>query len=142
MKKPILASFAFAIALASAPALADDPIVIKFSHVVAETTPKGQGALKFKELAEAALPGRVVVEVYPSSQLFGDDKELEALLLGDVQIIAPSLSKFDRFTKKLAVFDLPFMFTGPEAVDRFQATDMGKSLLTVMLDQDILGLAY
>ena len=96
---------------------AQPPIVIKFSHVVAENTPKGQGALKFKELAEKKLPGKVQVQVFPSSQLFGDAKELEALLLGDVQLIAPSLSKFDRYTKKLQVFDLPFLFANPEAVD-------------------------
>ncbi len=84
--------------------------MIKFSHVVAEQTPKGQGALKFKEVAEKKLPGKVQVQVFPNSQLFGDAKELEALLLGDVQFIAPSLSKFDRYTKKIQVFDLPFLF--------------------------------
>ncbi|MFZ9070465.1 MAG: C4-dicarboxylate ABC transporter, partial [Burkholderiaceae bacterium] len=75
------------------------PIVVKFSHVVADKTPKGQAALKFKELAEKKLPGKVEVQVFPNSQLFGDGKEMEALLLGDVQFIAPSLSKFDRYTK-------------------------------------------
>ena len=83
-------------ALALALSGAQAQIVIKFSHVVAETTPKGQAALKFKELVEKQLPGKVKVEVYPNSQLFGDAKEMEALLLGDVQIIAPSLSKFDQ----------------------------------------------
>jgi C4-dicarboxylate-binding protein DctP len=126
----------------SAAANADDPIVVKFSHVVAEGTPKGQAALKFKELAEAKLPGKVVVEVYPSSQLFGDDKELEALLLGDVQLIAPSLSKFDRYTKKLQVFDLPFLFDDIAAVDRFQQSEAGLDLLQSMRDADLEGLAY
>ncbi|MEP7058693.1 MAG: C4-dicarboxylate ABC transporter, partial [Caldimonas sp.] len=74
-------------------AVAHAQTIIKFSHVVAENTPKGQAALKFKELAEKKLPGKVQVQVFPSSQLFGDAKELEALLLGDVQFIAPSLSK-------------------------------------------------
>jgi C4-dicarboxylate-binding protein DctP len=126
----------------SAAANADDPIVVKFSHVVAEGTPKGQAALKFKELAEAKLPGKVVVEVYPSSQLFGDDKELEALLLGDVQLIAPSLSKFDRYTKKLQLFDLPFLFDDIAAVDRFQQSEAGIDLLQSMRDNDLEGLAY
>src|SRR5690606_15126761 len=94
-----------ALAFSSA-ALADQPIIVKFSHVVAENTPKGQGALKFKELAEAALPGKVEVQVFSNSQLFGEGKEMEALLLGDVQIIAPSLAKFDRYTKQLQIFDL------------------------------------
>ena len=89
-------------------------------------TPKGQAALKFKELAEKKLPGKVQVQVFPSSQLFGDAKEMEALLLGDVQIIAPSLSKFDRYTKKLQVFDLPFLFDDIDAVDRFQHSADGQ----------------
>ncbi len=118
------------------------PIIIKFSHVVAENTPKGQGALKFKELAEKKLPGKVDVQVFPSSQLFGDAKEMEALLLGDVQLIAPSLSKFDRYTKKLQVFDLPFLFPNPEALDCFQDGPQGQSLLDSMTKQGIKGLGY
>jgi C4-dicarboxylate-binding protein DctP len=117
-------------------------IVIKFSHVVAESTPKGQGALLFKKLAEERLPGEVKVEVYPNSQLFGDAKEMEALALGDVQIIAPSLSKFDKFTKQLQVFDLPFLFDDIAAVDRFQQSDDGKQLLTSMEDLGYVGLGY
>jgi C4-dicarboxylate-binding protein DctP len=117
-------------------------IVIKFSHVVAESTPKGQGALLFKKLAEERLPGQVKVEVYPNSQLFGDAKEMEALALGDVQIIAPSLSKFDKFTKQLQVFDLPFLFDDIASVDRFQQSDAGKELLTSMEDLGFVGLGY
>ncbi|MGE0314890.1 MAG: TRAP transporter substrate-binding protein [Lautropia sp.] len=123
-------------------ALAADPIVVKFSHVVAEGTPKGEGALKFKALAEAKLPGKVKVEVYPSSQLFGDSKELEALLLGDVQLLAPSVSKFDRYTKKLQVFDLPFLFADIDAVGRFQKSKAGVDLLGAVRSKNILGLGY
>jgi C4-dicarboxylate-binding protein DctP len=123
-------------------ASAQAPIVVKFSHVVAENTPKGQGALKFKELAEKALPGKVQVQVFPSSQLFGDAKELEALLLGDVQFIAPSLSKFDRYTKKTQVFDLPFLFDDIAAVDRFQSSPKGQELLNSMRNRGLLGVAY
>lgn len=123
-------------------AYAQAPIVIKFSHVVAENTPKGQGALKFKELAEKKLPGKVEVQVFPSSQLFGDAKEMEAVLLGDVQLIAPSLSKFDRYTKKLQVFDLPFMFSSTETLDKFQSSKEGQELLTSMKSKGLLGLAY
>jgi len=131
------------IALAfSSAALAEQPIIVKFSHVVAENTPKGQGALKFKELAEAALPGKVEVQVFSNSQLFGDGKEMEALLLGDVQIIAPSLAKFDRYTKKLQIFDLPFMFDDMDALDRFQASPAGQELLDSMKSKGIKGLAY
>lgn len=123
-------------------ARAQSPIVVKFSHVVADKTPKGLGALKFKELAEKKLPGKVTVQVFPSSQLFGDAKELEAVLLGDVQFIAPSLSKFDRYTKKVQVFDLPFLFDDIEAVDRFQASKDGQDLLTSMTGRGLRGLAY
>lgn len=123
-------------------AQAQQPIVIKFSHVVADKTPKGQAALKFKELAEKYLPGKVQVQVFPNSQLFGDGQELDALLLGDVQFIAPSLSKFDRYTKKLQVFDLPFMFEDLAAVDRFQHSATGKALLDSMTGKGIKGLAY
>lgn len=123
-------------------ASAQAPIVIKFSHVVADQTPKGQGALKFKELAEKKFPGRVQVQVFPSSQLFGDGKELEALLLGDVQLIAPSLSKFDRYTKKIQVFDLPFLFDDIAAVDAFQAGPQGQALLGSMVNRGLRGLGY
>lgn len=135
------ASFAALMALPFA-AAAQAPIVIKFAHVVADQTPKGQGALKFKELAEQKLPGKVQVQVFPSSQLFGDAKEMEALLLGDVQLIAPSLSKFDRYTKKIQLFDLPFLFDDMAAVDRFQAGPAGQELLKSMTNRGLLGLAY
>jgi C4-dicarboxylate-binding protein DctP len=123
-------------------AQAADPIIIKFSHVVAENTPKGQAALKFKELAEKYLPGKVEVQVFPNSQLFGDGKEMEALLLGDVQIVAPSLSKFSKYTKKLQVFDLPFLFDDIDAVDRFQNSAKGHELLTSMQGKGIVGLGF
>ena len=118
------------------------PIVVKYSHVVADKTPKGQSALKFKELAEKYLPGKVEVQVFPNSQLFTDGKEMEALLLGDVQILAPSLSKFSKYTKKLQVFDLPFLFDNIEAVDRFQSTPEGQALLNSMTSKGIVGLGY
>ncbi len=118
------------------------PIKIKLSHVVADSTPKGMASLKFKELAEQRLPGKVVVEVFPNSQLFGDAKEMEALLLNDVQIIAPSLSKFDKFTKKLQVFDLPFLFDDIAAIDRFQKGKIGQELLRSIASKGYTGLGY
>lgn len=118
------------------------PMIIKYSHVVADVTPKGQAALKFKELAEKKLPGQVEVQVFSNSQLFGDGKEMEALVLGDVQIIAPSLAKFSKYTPKLQIFDLPFLFTDLAAVDRFQASKEGQSLLTSMEKKGIIGLGY
>ncbi|BCD87901.1 hypothetical protein PSm6_43080 [Pseudomonas solani] len=128
MFKPTLKALACALALGAASlAHAADPIVIKFSHVVAEHTPKGQGALLFKKLAEERLPGKVKVEVYPNSSLFGDGKEMEALLLGDVQMIAPSLAKFEQYTKQVQLFDLPFLFNDIQAVDRFQLSPRARA---------------
>jgi C4-dicarboxylate-binding protein DctP len=140
MKFARLAAGLSALALATVAQAA--PIIVKVSHVVAEKAPKGQASLKFKELAEKLLPGKVEVQVFPSSQLFGDGKEMEALQLGDVQILAPSLSKFDRYTKKLQVFDLPFLFDSIEAVDRFQQGKEGKALLDSMKSKGIKGLGY
>ncbi len=118
------------------------PIVIKFSHVVADHTPKGQGAALFKKLAEERLGDKIKVEVYPNSSLFGDGKEMEALLLGDVQLIAPSLAKFEQYTKQIQVFDLPFLFQDMAAVDRFQLSPEGQALLKSMESKNITGLAY
>ncbi len=118
------------------------PIIIKYSHVVADVTPKGQAALKFKELAEKKLPGKVEIQVFPNSQLFGDGKEMEALLLGDVQIIAPSLAKFGKYTKKVQIFDLPFLFNDIHAVDRFQASPEGQGLLSSMEKKGIKGFGF
>ncbi len=118
------------------------PIVIKFSHVVAEDTPKGKMAVKFKELVDQRLAGKVVVEVYPNSQLFGDGKELEALLLGDVQLLAPALSKFQKYTPLLQIYDLPFLFKDMKAIDTFQRGPHGQALLNSMKDKGIIGLGY
>jgi len=139
----ILGVVGMSVALAfSTNAMAQSPLVVKFSHVVADNTPKGQGALKFKEVAEELLPGKVEVQVFPNSSLFGDGKEMEALLLGDVHLIAPSLSKFDRYTKKVQLFDLPFLFDDMAAVDRFQQSEKGKELLNSMRNRGLQGLAY
>jgi C4-dicarboxylate-binding protein DctP len=143
--KKILTGLAVAVALtasAISSAVMAAPITIKFSHVVAENTPKGQMANKFKELVESRLPGKVVVEVYPNSQLFGDNKVLEAMLLGDVQLAAPALSKFDRYTKQLQLFDLPFLFKDMEAVDRFQQSAEGQKLLDAVSKKGLVGLGY
>ena len=118
------------------------PMIIKYSHVVADVTPKGQAALKFKELAEKKLAGKVEIQIFPNSQLFGDGKEMEALVLGDVQIIAPSLAKFSKYTPKLQIFDLPFLFDDIHAVDRFQASKEGQALLSSMEKKGIVGLGY
>ena len=145
MFNPVRALAACALALASfgaATALADEPILIKFSHVVADTTPKGQGALLFQQLVEERLAGKVKVEVYPNSSLYGDANELEALRNNEVQLLAPSLAKFEQYTKQLQVFDLPFLFDDIEAVNRFQKRSKGRQLLRSMEDHNIVGLAY
>ena len=137
--KMILAATLMALGLG---AQAQQPMVIKLSHVVADATPKGQASIKFKELVEKALPGKVQVQVFPNSQLFGDGKEMEALALGDVQIIIPSLAKFGKYTPKLQIFDLPFLFDNLAAVDRFQASKEGQALLMSMEKKNIIGLGY
>ncbi len=118
-----------------------EPYVIKFPHVVAAATPKGLMAQRFKELAEERFPGRVRVEVYPSAQLMEDTESIEALAFGEVQMIATSVSLYDRLTQKFQVFDLPFLFPDLAAVERFQASPAGRELLTTLTDQGILGLA-
>ncbi len=144
MFKSLLSLTFSALLVAASPALAEGtaPIVIKFSHVVAEDTPKGKGALLFKKLVEERLAGQVAVEVYPNSTLFGDGEEVNALREGKVQMLAPSLSKFEAYTKQLQVFDLPFLFDDLEAVKRFQKRDKSRELLHAMSDQGIYGLAY
>ena len=112
--KAMLFAIPLAVTTLLAPtASAQQPIVIKFSHVVAIDTPKGKGAERFKQLAEERTKGRVKVEVYPNSSLFKDGEEMEALQLGSVQMLAPSLAKFGPLgVREFEVFDLPFMFDG------------------------------
>lgn len=142
MRFGLLAS-AFALAILSVPAAhAQQPLVIKYSHVNTDNTPKGVAALKFKELAEKYLGNKVKVEVFPNSTLFGDAQEMEALLLNDVQIIAPSLSKFERYTDKLQLFDLPFLFKNAAAVSRFQDSKEGQDLLNSIRNRGYTGLGY
>lgn len=129
-------------AVLTAETLAAEPILIRFSHVVSEQAPKGMGAELFKKRVEERLAGKVAVEVYPGSQLFTDEQVLLAMLTGDVQLAAPSLSKFGTLTPQLQVFDLPFLFPDAEAVHRFQASETGQLLLEVMLDKGFKGLAY
>ena len=121
-------AFAVIAMLVAAPAVKAAEIVIKFSHVVAENTPKGQAANKFKALVEQRLAGKVKVEVFPNSQLFNDNTVLGAMLLGDVQLAAPSLSKFGKYTKKLPIFDLPFLFKDIQAAARFQQGPAGQKM--------------
>jgi C4-dicarboxylate-binding protein DctP len=135
-------AFAVIAMLVAAPAVKADEIVIKFSHVVAENTPKGQAANKFKALVEQRLAGKVKVEVFPNSQLFNDNTVLGAMLLGDVQLAAPSLSKFGKYTKKLPIFDLTFLFKDIQAAERFQQGPAGQKLLMSMKDKGLIGLGY
>lgn len=124
------------------PTVQAKPIVIKFSHVVADNTPKGQMAKKFTELVAERLAGKVRVEVYPNGQLFGDNKVLEAILLGDVQLAAPSLSKFKSYTKTLQLYDLPFLFKDMTAVDKFQNSKAGQGMLKAVESKGLVGLGY
>jgi C4-dicarboxylate-binding protein DctP len=134
---------ATALALAPCAALAQEPIVIKFSHVVAPETPKGKGSEKFKELAEKYTNGRVKVDVYPNSQLYKDKEEVDALQLGAVQMLAPSLAKFGPLgVREFEVFDLPFILPSKAALRKVTEGDLGKRLFKKLESKGIVGLAY
>jgi C4-dicarboxylate-binding protein DctP len=142
MKLTQFAIGAVAVALASG-TLAQQPIVLKFSHVVTDDTPKGKGALRFKELAEAKTHGRVKVEVYPNSQLYKDREELEALQLGAVQMLAPSVSKFGPLgVRKFEVFDLPYMFPDEKSLEKVVEGPVGTGLFKLLEPKGITGVAY
>lgn len=118
------------------------PILIRFSHVVGEKTPKGLGAEMFRDLVEQRLAGKVRVEIYPRSEKFTDEQAILGLMFGDVEMAAPSFPKFRKFTTKLQVFDLPFLFENVEHVERFQQSHAGKMLLSSMESKGIRGLHY
>jgi len=127
----------------AAGALAQAPIVIKFSHVVAVNTPKGKGADYFKKLAEERTGGKVKVEVYPNSSLFKDGEEMEALQLGSVQMLAPSVSKFGPLgAREFEMFDLPFLFDSYDDLHKVTDGPVGKALFKKLESKGITGLAY
>src|SRR3982751_6917442 len=142
-RRHFLAAALAAAVLPLTPAFAQSPIVIKFSHVVAENTPKGKGALKFKELAEKATGGKVKVEVYPNSTLYKDAEEMNALQLGSVQMLAPSLAKFGPLgVREFEVFDLPYLFDSYDELNKVTAGAVGKQLFQKLESKGIVGLAY
>lgn len=131
------------LALPAAALAAPAPILIKFSHVVAQHTPKGQAADYFKKLAEERTKGRVKVEVYPNSQLFKDKEEMEALQMGSVQMLAPSLAKFGPLgLKEFEVFDLPFIFDDYAELHKVTQGPVGAKLLKKLETKGLMGLAY
>ena len=147
MKKLVTTLSAVAFAMLATTAQANDcdkgERVVKLSHVTGGTThPKVVASNNFAARVNKELNGVMCVEVYPNSTLFGDSKELEALLLGDVQLLAPSLSKFGSYTKKLGVFDLPFIFKDMDAGMRFTNSKTGKDLLNSMEKVGFVGLGY
>jgi C4-dicarboxylate-binding protein DctP len=143
MRKLLLAAALCALAFSPSTVSAEDPIVIKFSHVVAPNTPKGKGAERFKELAEKYTNGEVKVEVYPNSTLYKDKEELEALQLGAVQMLAPSNSKFGPVgVKEFEVFDLPYILPNLEALRKVTEGPIGKRMLKLLDSKGMVGLAY
>lgn len=138
------AALALGLTAVSASAQCDSgEVVVKLSHVTGGTThPKVVASNNLAERVNKELNGEMCVEVYPNSTLFGDSKELEALLLGDVQLLAPSLSKFGSYTPKLGIFDLPFLFKDMDQAIRFMTAEKGKELLNSMSDVGFVGLGY
>jgi C4-dicarboxylate-binding protein DctP len=129
--------------IVSGAAFAQAPIVIKFSHVVSVDTPKGKAAERFKELAEKATKGRVKIELYPNSTLYKDKEELEALQLGAVQMLAPSLAKFGPLgVKEFEVFDLPYIFPDKDVLYRVTEGPIGKDLMKKLETKGIVGLGF
>jgi C4-dicarboxylate-binding protein DctP len=145
-KLTLVAATAALLATAASPALAACDAgeeVIKFSHVTnTDKHPKGIAATLLAERVNAEMNGKACMEVFPNSTLYNDDKVLEALLNGDVQLAAPSLSKFEKFTKKFRLFDLPFMFADIDAVDAFQNSAAGQKLKDSMVRRGLKGLAF
>src|SRR3989339_231881 len=143
MRTKLLLAVIFAVFFAFTATVMAEPIVIKFSHVVAVDTPKGQAAEHFKKLAEERTKGAVTVQVYPNSQLYKDKEEMEALQLGSVDMLAPSLAKFAPLgVKEFEVFDLPYIFDGYEDLHKVTTGPVGKKLLNMLEVKGILGLAY
>jgi C4-dicarboxylate-binding protein DctP len=142
----MLRRIAIALLLAALPlagAFAQAPIVIKFSHVVATNTPKGKGAEYFKKLAEERTKGRVKVEVYPNSTLYKDNEEVDALQLGAVQMLAPSLAKFGPLgVRDFEAFDLPYLFDNYDELHKITFGPVGASLFKKLEPKGIIGLAY
>ncbi len=138
-----IALAAAALIVAAPAAYAQAPIVIKFSHVVAIDTPKGKGAIFFAKRAGELTKGRVKVEVYPNSQLYKDKEEMEALQLGSVQMLAPSLSKFAPLgVREFEAFDLPYLFDSYDELHKVTQGPVGKGLLDKLQPKGIVGLAY
>ena len=141
--RPILAAALVAALAFPLPAAAQQPIVVKFSHVVAVDTPKGKAAERFKQLAEERTKGRVKVEVYPNRSLFKDGEEMEALQLGSVQMLAPSLAKFGPLgAREFEVFDLPYMFDNYAELHKVTEGPVGAALFQKLEPKGIVGLAY
>ncbi len=134
----MMAVFLLAVA---APSFAAD-YTIKFSHVVAVDTPKGQAANKFKKLVEKRTDGRVVVEVYPNAALYSDREAIEALQMNSIQMACPSFSKFTGFVPELQIFDMPFLFEDRDHLYKFMDSSVGQELLEMVKKQNLLGLAY
>src|SRR5580704_8963496 len=143
MHKWLLAAAAAAVIMAPGAGMAQQPIIIKFSHVVSPDAPKGKAAVLFKELAEKYTNGKVKVEVYPNSSLYKDKEELEALQLGSVQILAPSISKFGPLgVKEFDVFDLPYLMSDDTRARQMYASPMMAELGKKLEAKSVLPLAY
>ncbi|MBR9652027.1 DctP family TRAP transporter solute-binding subunit [Thalassovita aquimarina] len=139
----VLALSVSASAVMAAGACDEGEIVIKFSHVTnTDKHPKGIAATLLEKRVNEEMNGKVCLEVFPNSTLYNDNQVLEAMLQGDVQLAAPSLSKFEQFTKKFRIFDLPFMFKNIDAVDEFQNSETGQAMKESMTRRGLLGLAF
>lgn len=122
----------------------DKPIIIKFSHVTAIDSVKGQAADRFAELVAEKTDGKAKVEVYPSSQLYGDADELDALVSGNVHMIAPSVTKMVKLDPRWQYVDMPFLFADQEHTHKFFESDIAQTILNSdqLSSNDIMGLQF
>ncbi|MEP4198262.1 MAG: DctP family TRAP transporter solute-binding subunit [Aliishimia sp.] len=144
LMKAALAALALTVSANAVAAACDDgEVVIKFSHVTnTDKHPKGIAATLLEQRVNEEMNGKACMEVFPNSTLYNDNQVLEAMLQGDVQLAAPSLSKFEQFTKQFRIFDLPFMFENIEAVDAFQNSETGQAMKESMVRRGLLGLGF
>ncbi|PLS23039.1 DctP family TRAP transporter solute-binding subunit [Neptunicoccus cionae] len=142
LKAACVAAVALVPSIAAA-ACEEGEVVVKFAHVTnTDKHPKGIAASLLEKRVNEEMNGKMCMEVFPNSTLYDDNKVLEAMLQGDVQLAAPSLSKFEKFTKQFRIFDLPFMFNDMKAVNAYQASDAGQAMLDSMQKRGLQGLAY
>lgn len=143
MRKSLSLFFSVSLLVISLPSMAE--YVIKFSHVVSPQAPKGQAAQYFADQVNERLAGKVRVEVFPNSQLYNDNKVMEAMRLASGKtglMAAPSISKFVKFSRELQVFDIPFLFADMDDVHKLADSPLAEEMTKPIERKGIKALAF